>query len=341
MNFAIYRGREKMSESMYIFSNGELKRKDNVLRMTAPDGNFKDIKINVTRDIYLFGEVSLNTKALNYAGQLSIPIHIFNYYGFYTGSFYPRETNVSGKLIIEQVMHSTNKEQRLEIAKAIIEAASYNILRNIRYYNERERNFEKSISKIKILRNEIEQTKDIETLMGVEGNIRKIYYDCWTTIIKQDVDFEKRVKRPPDNMVNTLISFVNSLVYTSCLSEIYATQLNATISFLHSPGERRFSLSLDISEVFKPLVADRLIFSMLNKNMITEKDFDQDSNYYYLKENGRKKVLKEYDEYLSRTIKHKELGRNVSYRHLMRLECYKLIKHLMGDKKYEGFKIWW
>ncbi|BCJ95329.1 CRISPR-associated endonuclease Cas1 [Anaerocolumna cellulosilytica] len=330
-----------MSESFYLFSDGELKRKDNVLRMTAPDGNFKDIKVNMTRDIYLFGEVSLNTKTLNYAGQLSLPIHIFNYYGFYTGSFYPKETNVSGNLLVEQVNHYTNEEQRLIIAKEFIEAASYNILRNLRYYNERERDLESSISEIKGLRNEIKRTSDIHSLMGVEGSIRKVYYNCWTSIINQEVDFEKRVKRPPDNMVNTLISFVNSLVYTSCLTEIYVTQLNPTISYLHSPGERRFSLSLDISEIFKPLISDRIIFSVLNRNMITEKDFERDSNYYYLKDGGRKKVLKEYDECLNRTIKHKELGRNVSYRHLIRLECYKLIKHLIGDKKYEGFKIWW
>lgn len=330
-----------MPESFYLFSDGELKRKDNVLRMTAPDGNFKDIKVNMTRDIYLFGEVSLNTKALNYAGQLSIPIHIFNYYGFYTGSFFPKETSVSGKLLVEQVMHYSEDIKRLKIAKAFIEAASYNILRNVRYYNERDRDLENTINEIKNLRNGIENTGDIKSLMGVEGSIRKVYYECWTSIINQEVDFEKRVKRPPDNMVNTLISFVNSLIYTSCLSEIYATQLNPTVSYLHSPGERRFSLCLDISEIFKPLIGDRLIFSMLNRNMITEKDFDKDSNYFYLKDTGRKKILKEYDESMSRTIKHKELGRNVSYRHLIRLECYKLIKHLMGDKEYEGFKIWW
>ncbi len=330
-----------MSESFYLFSDGELKRKDNVLRMTAPDGNFKDIKINMTRDIYLFGEVSLNTKALNYAGQLSIPIHIFNYYGFYTGSFFPKETNVSGKLLVEQVMYYSEDSKRLKIAKAFIEAASYNILRNVRYYNERNRDLDNTINEIKNLRNGIENTRDIKSLMGVEGSIRKVYYECWTSIIKQEVDFEKRVKRPPDNMVNTLISFVNSLIYTSCLSEIYATQLNPTVSYLHSPGERRFSLCLDISEIFKPLIGDRMIFSLLNRNMITEKDFDKDSNYFYLKDTGRKKILKEYDESMSRTIKHKELGRNVSYRHLIRLECYKLIKHLMGDKEYEGFKIWW
>lgn len=330
-----------MSESFYLFSDGELRRKDNVLRMTAPDGNFKDIKVNMTRDVYLFGEVSLNTKTLNYAGQLSIPIHIFNYYGFYTGSFYPKEANVSGKLLIKQVMHYSDEEKRLVIAKAFIEAASYNILRNVRYYNERDRDLDGTIVEIKGLRKKIERSDNINSLMGIEGSIRKIYYDSWTSIINQEVDFERRVKRPPDNMINTLISFVNSLIYTSCLSEIYSTQLNPTVSFLHSPGERRFSLSLDISEIFKPLIADRLIFSLLNRKMITQKDFEQDSNYYYLKEPGRKKILKEYDQYLDRTIKHKELGRNVSYRHLIRLECYKLIKHLMGDKKYEGFKIWW
>lgn len=69
-----------MSESYFIFSNGELKRKDNVIRITAADGRFKDIKIEVTRDIYLFGEISLNTKALNYLAQNKIPVHIFNYY---------------------------------------------------------------------------------------------------------------------------------------------------------------------------------------------------------------------------------------------------------------------
>lgn len=330
-----------MAESFYLFANGELHRKDNVLRVTTPDGRYKDIKVEMTRDIYVFGEVSLNTKCLNYAGQLSIPLHFFNYYGFYTGSFYPKEENVSGKLLIEQVNHYTDKEKRLEIAKEFIEAASYNILRNLRYYNERNKNLETYMTEIKTLRHGIERVKDINELMGLEGSIRRVYYSGWKEIINQEIDFEKRVKRPPDNMINALISFVNSLVYVTCLTEIFKTQLNPLISYLHSAGERRFSLCLDISEIFKPLIADRLIFSMLNKKMLSEKDFERESNFCYLKEAGRKRILQEYDEGLKRTIQHKGLNRNVSYEYLIRLECYKLIKHLMGDKKYEGFTIWW
>ena len=98
---------------------------------------------------------------------------------------------------------------------------------------------------------------------------------------------------------------------------------------------------MDIAEVFKPLIADRLIFSMLNKKMLTEKDFERESNFCYMKEAGRRRLLEAYDEDLKRTIRHKGLNKDVSYRYLIRLECYKIIKHLMGDKKYEGFTIWW
>ena len=134
-----------MSESYFIFSNGELKRKDNVVRITALDGRFKDIKVEMTRDIYLFGEVSLNTKCLNYLATLKIPVHVFNYYGFYTGTFYPKETNVSGKLFVKQVENYTNNSKRTEIAQLIIDAASSNILRNLRYYQERGKDLEEII----------------------------------------------------------------------------------------------------------------------------------------------------------------------------------------------------
>lgn len=328
-------------ENYYLFANGELKRKDNNISIITEDKGTKDLKIEVMNDIYLFGEISTNTKCINYLGQMKVPVHFFNYYGFYTGSFYPKETNVFGNLLIKQVEYYTDNEKRSEIAKEFIESAAFNIYRNLRYYNGRGKDLENVMGQIKGLQKELSKAESVNEIMGVEGNIRKVYYSAWKEIINQEIDFEKRVKRPPDNMINTLISFVNSLIYTTCLSEIYKTQLNPTISYLHSAGERRFSLCLDVAEIFKPLIGDRLIFSLLNKNMITEKDFEKGSNFYYLKENGRKKILKEYDERLKQTIKHKDLGREVSYSYLIRLECYKLIKHILGDKKYEGFKMWW
>ncbi|HRC80533.1 MAG TPA: type I-B CRISPR-associated endonuclease Cas1b [Sedimentibacter sp.] len=330
-----------MGETFYIINNGDLKRKDNNIIITGANGESKNLKVEVTDEIYLFGEVNLNTKVLNFLSQNGIILHVFNYYGYYSGSYYPRETNVSGYLLVNQVKHYDNYEKRLIIAKKILSSSAHNIYRNLRYYNGRGVDLEEIMNQIESLANMIDKSNTIGEIMGIEGNIRKIYYSSWNNIIKQDIEFDKRVKRPPDNMINSLISFINSLVYTTTLSEIYKTQLNPTISYLHQPGTKRFSLSLDISEIFKPIIVDRMIFSMLNKNQITENDFDKDSNYLYLKEKAKRKVLEEYDKRLENTIFHKELGRDVSYRYLIRLECYKLIKHLIGEKEYEAFKMWW
>ena len=132
--------------------------------------------------------------------------------------------------------------------------------------------------------------------MGIEGNIRKYYYSAWNVIVDQEIHFEKRVMHPPDNMINSLISFVNSLIYAKMLSEIYHTQLNPTISYLHEPGFRRYSLCLDISEVFKPLIGDRLIFSLLNKNQITEKSFTKELNYLHLNRDASRLIAQELEE---------------------------------------------
>lgn len=330
-----------MEQSYYIFSSGELRRKDDSLVLINEKGK-KDIPIERVYDLYIFGTVSVNTVLLSFLSKKGICIHFYNYYDFYIGSFYPKETLVSGSLLVKQVEKYQEYESRLLIAQQIIEAASYNILRNLKYYNSRDKDLKQYILQIENLRKEIYATRNISSLMGIEGNIRKVYYESWKIIINQDIEFEKRVKRPPDNMVNTLISFMNSFIYTKTLSEIYKTQLNPTISYLHEPSDKRFSLCLDLSEVFKPLIVDRTIFSLLNKNMITEDDFYMDDgNYYRMKDRTMKVVVKALEDTLSRSIKHKDLNRNVSYKHLIRLEAYKLIKHILDEKIYQGFKIWW
>jgi len=330
-----------MNRNYYIFKNGKLQRKDNNIRVVTEDKIKKDIPCETVSDLFAFGEINLNTRLLNFLAQKKIPLHIFNYYGFYSGSFSPREKNVSGFLLVKQVEHYSNYNKRLVIAKKFIDAASYNIYRTIRYYNGRGLDLQNTLNEIASLREKLDRINYIEELMGIEGNIRKKYYEAWNNIVKQDINFTKRIKNPPENMINTLLSFANSLVYTTALSEIYKTQLNPTVSYLHEPGTSRYSLSLDIAEIFKPLIAERMIFSLLNKNMISESDFERESNYLYLKESARKTIVEEYDKRLQRTIRHKGLNRDVSYRYLFRLECYKLIKHLTDEKEYEGFKIWW
>lgn len=328
-------------ESYYLFSSGELKRKDNSITLYKDGTLKKDIPVERVKDLYIFNEIDYNSKLFEFLGSNGINVHMFNYYKYYIGSFYPKETKVSGKLLVYQVTHYIDIEKRVKIAKELIIAASYNILRNLKYYQNRGKDLEIYTTEIEHLREKLNTCNKIEEIMGIEGNIRKTYYASWKIIINQEVDFVKRIKRPPDTMVNVLISFLNSILYTKTLSIIYNTQLNPTISYLHEPGTKRFSLTLDISEVFKPLIVDRTIFSLLNKKIITENDFVKEDYFLRMKDDGIKKALKELENTLNRTIMHKKLNREVSYEHLIKLELYKLIKHLMEEQDYQGFKIWW
>jgi len=289
----------------------------------------------------VFSDINFNARFLQFLTKHNIPVHLFNYYGYYNGSYYPRDYLLSGNLLVQQVTHYKSTKKRLDIAQKLVTGAASNMLRNLKYYDGRAGNMQPWIRKIDQLLPSIEPTQDIPDLMGIEGNIRRVYYNAFPRILGDKFDFEKRVKNPPDNAINTLISFGNAMVYSACLTEIYRTQLSPLISYLHEPGERRFSLALDLAEIFKPLLADRVIFACLNQERIKAKDFDKDLNFCYMKEKGRKTFVQAFEEKMNTTIKHRTLKRKVSYRRLIRLECYKLIKQLTGAEEYKPFKAWW
>jgi CRISPR-associated protein Cas1 len=334
-----------MKKSYYLFNPGRMSRKDNTLKFTPMDedgleGDPKYIPVEGVDNLYAFGSLDGNSALYNFLGRERISVHFFDYYEHYTGSFMPKDYLLSGRMLIAQADTYTKVGKRITLAQKLMEGAAYNMLKNLRYYSHREKDTSDQISRIEALAASISDSRDIETLMGIEGNMRMSYYEAFASIIN-DFDMGPRIRQPPSNEVNAMISFVNSLCYTLCLDMIYHTQLNPTISFLHQPGERRYSLALDLSEIFKPILTDRLIFTLLNKKQVQKSDFDQRLNSCLLKDSGRKTVVKAWDEKLNDTIKHRSLGRNVSYKHLVKLECYKLAKHILGMEEYKPFKAWW
>lgn len=316
-----------------MFSEGRLKRKDNTLFFETTNGQ-RPVPVEDVEHIYCFSETDFNTKFLDFLGQHNICIHFFNYYGHYSGSFIPREAHLSGYLIVKQVEHYLNPEKRLELARSIIEGAIHNIRRNLE-----KRDFAQSCEKIDQFRKELINAKSIEEIMSIEAHVRKEYYSCWEEITGWD--FEGRSKRPPGNALNALISFGNVLTYTTVLKEIYNTALNPTVSYLHEPSERRYSLALDIAEIFKPVFVDRLVFKLINNNILNEQHFDTNVNSAYMTEAGRKIFVKEYEDLLETTILHRKLKRKIKYKNLIRLDLYKLIKHILAKEKYVPMKVWW
>ena len=338
-----------MKKTYYLFNPGILERQDNTLKFTAitEDGNGEEtlakpkfIPVEQVGDFYVFGSLRANSALYNFLGQKGIAVHFFDYYENYTGSFMPKDGLLSGKVLIAQASAYQNKKKRLTIARKFIEGAAFNMVKNLVYYNSRGRELDVYIDKIKDLSKLIDSAADIKELMGTEGMIRQTYYSAFDLIIN-DFMMELRTKQPPTNEVNALISFGNMMCYTETLRAIHQTQLNPTISFLHSPGDRRYSLSLDVSEIFKPIIVDRVIFKVLNKKMIKSEDFDRKLGSCLLNNSGKKTFVQAMEDRFNETIMHKSLNRKVSYKYLIRLECYKLVKHLIDDEEYQPFKMYW
>jgi len=180
------------------------------------------------------------------------------------------------------------------------------------------------------------------SILGIEGNLSKLYFKNLSALLPDSFKFEKRSKQPPHNELNALISFGNMMLYTACMNAIFQTTLDSTISFLHSPGARRYSLALDLAEIFKPFIVDRLIFSLVNTKQIQSKHFKKQDNVCHLNEKGRDIFVKEFQKSMQTTFKHRSLKRNVSKRHLLVLECYKLTGYIMEMKtEYRPFKARW
>ncbi|GAB6065974.1 type I-B CRISPR-associated endonuclease Cas1b [Aquifex pyrophilus] len=288
-----------MGRAYYILREGRLVRKENTLHFEGEDVK-KSIPLEDIEELFIMTNLSITTKVLSLLAKNGVITHLFNRYGYYVGSFYPRETHVSGHLLIKQAEHYLDREKRLYLAKAFVIGSIQNL--SYVYKLEAEKYFK-----------QLEKAESIEEVMNVEAGFRKLCYEKLEEI--SGFDFGKRTKRPPQNMLNALISFGNSLVYAKVLGEIYYTPLNPTISYLHEPSTKRFSLSLDIAEIFKPILSDKLILDLIKREKITEKHFRKELNASYLNEEGKRVFLSEFDNLLNKTIKHPNSGERFPIKH--------------------------
>ena len=328
-----------MGSTRYIMSLGELTRKDNSLCFRK-DGKNVYIPIENTKEIYCLNEVSINTKLLDFLSSNHVVVHFFNYYGDYSGTYYPRDQYCSGRLLIKQVHAYEN--QRMEIAKAIVDGIGDNIYEILyHYYKHDKKEVKTTVDWIrKEFHKHVGLSQKISELMSAEGEVWARFYADFKYFLPEDFIMNKRVKRPPDNPMNALVSFGNTLLYTKTISAIYRTHLDQRISFLHEPSEGRFSLSLDICEVFKPAVVYKTIFELVNNRRLqVEKHFDRKVNYCMLNEEGRKLFIEAFEQRIESVFYHERLKRKISYRTAIKLDCYKLIKFILEGKPFVPFSM--
>ena len=328
-----------MGSTKYITSIGELKRKDDSLCFRKNQKNIY-LPVENIKEIYCLNEVSLNTKLLDFLSSKNIIIHFFNYYQGYSGTFYPKDKYNNGKLLIRQV--NAFNDNREIIAKAIVNGIGKNIYEVLyHYYKHEKKEVKETLDWIKKeMPIYLTNADNIKKILSVEGELWQRFYSTFKYILPEDFVMNKRVKRPPDNPINALISFGNTLLYTKTISAIYQTHLDQSISFLHEPSEQRFSLSLDLSEVFKPIIVFRTIFELVNNHKLKiDKHFDKKTNYCLLNDSGRQIFIEAFEARIESKFQHSKLKRKISYKTAIKYDGYKLIKYLYEGKEFKPFSV--
>ncbi len=357
-----------MKDTLYVFSSSVLRKKNNSLLVETissppneeeetpdnkneeillgadieiPKGEKKIFPIEKIDSVFAFGQVRFNTPFLSMLSDYRIPMHIFNFYGTYKGSYLPVKDTCAGSLLNKQVCNYNDIHKRLFLARSFVYGSAGNMLANIAYYKNRGTEINAEFEAITELVELIDKVENIEELLGIEGTIKKVYFNAWRKIVKGKFSFTRRVRNPPPDPVNALISYGNMIVYSFCLNEIYHTRLYPEIGWLHTTGDNKLPLCYDLAEIFKPIITDRAIFKLINKNMITENDFTIKNGSCLIKKPARKMFVKELDNRIATVISNRENDRNMSYRRIIRAECHKLINHLEGEELYTPYKSRW
>lgn len=331
-----------MDRNYHVFSDGRLERNDDTLRLVPDDGGEKQyIPINNAEAFFLHGQIDFNTRLMSFLNDHTVALHVFGWEDYYSGSVMPKRGQTSGKTVVNQVRAYEDDQHRRQLAAAIVRGSIHNMRTNVVYYNGRDHDLDDVIEDLEAAAERVEESLPVDELLGTEATAGKAYYRSFNEILPREFQLTQREYNPPPNEINSLISFGNSLVYANCVSAIRATALDPTISYLHEPGERRYSLSLDLADLFKPVLADRVLFRLINRNQISDDDFETELGSCLLNESGRKTYTKEFEEMLEQTVEHPDLNRKVSYQYLMRLEAYKLKKHLLTGEQYDSFQRWW
>ncbi|GGP08435.1 CRISPR-associated endonuclease Cas1 [Nonomuraea glycinis] len=322
------------SRTYWLTTPCRIQRKDQSLRIERIGGEPLHIPITDVRDIVACESVDLNTAVISLLNRHHINVHFLSHYGDYAGSLLTADTSASGQTVLAQARLAGDDAASLDIARAIVTSAAANIRRVID---------RKLLARpMERLESSVAAAATREELMGVEGTFRRSAWAVMDTRLPDWLKLEGRSRRPPRNAGNAFISYVNGIVYARLLSAVRLTPLHTGVAFLHSTMERqRHSLVLDLSEVFKPLFAERLLLRLASRGQLKPTHFDLDVNQAMLSETGRRLVVQTVRDELAVTIHHRGLGRNVAYDELLYLEALQLTRRCLEGVPYKPFKIWW
>lgn len=330
----------RIDHNYHLINDGVLTKKDFSLLFENEDGK-KYIPVETVDSLNIYSNVVFTEGFFQFANQKGLRISFFDKYGNKIGGFIPQNERRSIKTELSQMHLLDDDKARLVLAKKLENACIFNLRANIRYY-ERQRHDEELVKIVSLLTKclmDINECMDVTRLMMVEAHARQIYYSCINLIVKNDdFAFTKRTRRPPKDALNALISFGNTLLYQRFSSELSRSALNCRFGIVHMDMRRAENLNLDIADLFKPILVDRTIFTLINRRMLDAKRHfvEIEEGGIYLNKQAKITFIQEFENKLNNSVNIS--GKRYTYDQLIREEVRKLQKYFEIGEAYKPYK---
>lgn len=339
------------SEDCLLVQVPERRGKDGVMLSPARKERIPLVKVD---GVAVMGEVTLTASALHLLLERNIEITFLSHFGQFKGRLSPPFSK-NAQLRMAQHRAHADMAQRCELARRFVIGKLSNQRTMLQRYHRRthDTTLSQAIDQMAVLIHTVAvlpvetitpmsvlasgdqsiEGTPLETILGIEGAGSAAYFQCFGKLIshQEQWPFSKRIKRPPTDPVNALLSFGYSLLTNQIASAAQLVGFDHFVGYLHSSFYGRPSLALDLIEEFRPLIVDSLVLTLLNNQMLTPNDFVVEVGAYRLKQERRKVFFTKFEERLSEEIQHPIFGYKVTYRRCIELQARLVAKFLTGE----------
>ncbi len=327
---------KKLQNSLYVTTQESYVHKEReTIVIKRAKAKLAQFPSHAIANILCFGQVSVSPFLMGYCGEKGIGLAFFTEYGKFLARIQGAQ---NGNVLLRRAQYriSDDGQKSILIARNIVAAKVSNsrriLQREIRNAGGT-KELDDAISRLAICLQRCQRTDDVAILRGIEGEAAAIYFGVFNNLIKgKGFRFEGRIRRPPTDPVNALLSFLYTLVTHEVSSSLQGVGLDPYVGFLHTDRPGRLSLALDILEEFRAWWCDRLALNLINRRELKTSDFDyQASGAVILKEASRRSVLMAFQAKKQEIVTHPYLNEKVAVGLIPHCQALLLSRHLRGD----------
>lgn len=330
---------KKLLNTLYITRQKSYlhKERETIVVKNGDDklGQFPALTIG---NILCFGQVSVSPFLMGYCGEQGIGLAFYTEYGKFLARVQGKQT---GNVLLRRVQYRWVDEDkkstsvaRLMVAAKIANSRSV-VMRELRNHGDNSV-LQAAVAKLATSLRRVQHAGSVEEIMGIEGDAASSYFGVFNELIRgSGFAFNGRVRRPPTDPVNALLSFAYTLITHECSSALQGVGLDPYVGFLHKDRPGRVSLALDLLEEFRAPWADRFVLTLINRRQIQPTDFvTEASGAVRLTDDARKQLLTAWQERKQTEINHPYLEETVPIGLLPHCQAMLLARHIRGDMKY-------